>query len=46
MLTPDAEELGCGVLGDLSLDVLDVTLIKIARLVVFEHHEVDVFFRG
>lgn len=46
MLAPDTGELRRSILSDLVLDVLDVTLIEIARLAVFEYHEVDVFFVG
>ena len=46
VLAPNTRELRRGVFRNLSLDVFDVALIKLARLSIFEKHKVHVFFRG
>ena len=44
MLFPDTVEFVCSVFGDLGLDVLDITLVELARFAVFEYHQIGVFF--
>lgn len=46
MLPPDTAELVRGIFDDFALNVLDVALVELTWLAIFEDHVICIFFRG